>query len=80
MAEKPDEPDDAVRLRARVDPAECFGFAFCVSSLPDVFRLEAAGTAVALDVDADADLLRVAVEDCPRGAISLFALDPTPDA
>lgn len=74
------EPDAAVRIRARVDPAECFGFAFCVSSLPDVFRLEAAGTAVALDVDADADLLRAAAEDCPRGAISLFAIEAAPGA
>lgn len=58
-------------LRARVDPDDCFAFGFCLSSLPDVFRLGEDGKAHALDVDADEEALRAAVDDCPRGAISL---------
>lgn len=62
-------------LRARVDRAECFAFGFCLSTLPDVFRLDEEGRAVAQDVDADEDQLRIAAEDCPRGAISLWRGD-----
>lgn len=59
------------RLRAVVDPEECFGFGFCVDSLPAVFSFDAAGKSVALDVDADPALLAQAADACPRAAIAL---------
>lgn len=62
---------DAAGLRAVVDHTECFGFAFCAGTLPDVFWLDAEGHAVARDVDADESLLAQAADDCPRGAITI---------
>jgi ferredoxin len=62
-------------FRARVDRAECFAFGFCLSTLPEVFSLDAEGKAVAADVDGDEASLRIAAEDCPRGAISLWRGD-----
>jgi ferredoxin len=70
-AEDPGRP-----LRAVVDRDECFGFAYCVETLPAVFSLDAEGKSVALDVDADHGLLAQAADACPRGAITLR---PRPD-
>lgn len=60
------------RLRAIVDREECFGFGFCVETLPVVFSLDATGTSVALDLDADPVLLAQAADACPRAAITLI--------
>jgi ferredoxin len=65
--------DPAERLLAIVDREECFGFAFCVDTLPAVFSLDGEGKSVALDVEAEADLLGEAANACPRSAISLVA-------
>lgn len=62
------------RLRAVVDRVECFGFGFCAGALPSVFSLDEEGKSMALDVDADPDLLARAADDCPRSAIRLVAL------
>lgn len=62
--------------RAVVDHAECFGFAFCVGTLPAVFSLDAEGHAVARDVDADEAMLAQAADDCPRGAITIVRRTP----
>ena len=59
-------------LRAVIDRDECFGFAVCVATVPQVFHLDADGISVAADVDADPALLDAAVDGCPRGAISLI--------
>jgi ferredoxin len=67
-----DAGDGAGALRAVVDREDCFGFGFCVGTLPAVFAIDETGHAVALDVDADAGRLAQAVDDCPRGAISLI--------
>ena len=67
-AERPVE-----RLRAVVDREECFGFGFCVETLPAVFSLDGEGKSVALDVEADGDLLAQAADACPRSAISVVA-------
>jgi ferredoxin len=56
-------------LRAVVDRNECFGFANCVATAPLVFHLDAGGTSVAADVEADPALLDAAV-DAGRGARS----------
>jgi ferredoxin len=61
------------KLRAIVDRAECYGFANCVDTLPDVFESDEEGISVARDVDADAALLEIAVNGCPRNAISLMS-------
>jgi ferredoxin len=58
-------------LRAVVDREECFGFGFCVETLPAVFSLDEEGKSVALEVDADQGLLAQAADACPRGAITL---------
>lgn len=63
----------AERLLAIVDREECFGFAFCVDTVPAVFSLDGEGKSVALDVEADGDLLAQAADACPRSAISLVA-------
>lgn len=68
--EEPAHPEEA--LRAVVDRDECFGFAICVATAPLVFHLDAGGTSVAADVEADPVLLDSAVDGCPRGAISLI--------
>jgi ferredoxin len=68
--------EPGARLRAIVDRDECFGFGFCESALPQVFRLDETGHAVALDVDADAELLTRAAEDCPRSAITIVRREP----
>ena len=60
------------RLRAVVDRDECFAFGFCVDVLPGVFRLDADGHSVALDVDADPVMLAQAADGCPRGAITII--------
>ena len=65
-AERPAE-----HLRAIVDREECFGFGFCVETLPAVFSLDGEGKSVALDMDADGVLLAQAADACPRAAISL---------
>lgn len=67
-AEDPGRP-----LRAVVDRDECFGFGFCVETLPAVFSLDEEGKSVALDVDADQGLLAQAADACPRAAITLVA-------
>ena len=61
----------AERLMAIVDREECFGFGFCVETLPAIFSLDAGGKSVALDVDADQVQLAQAVDACPRAAITL---------
>ena len=65
----PERP--AEHLRAVVDRQECFGFGFCVETLPAVFSLDAEGRSVAVDVDADPALLEQAADACPRSAITL---------
>jgi hypothetical protein len=42
-----------------------------VEILPAVFSLDEEGKSVALDVDADPDLLAQAADACPRAAITL---------
>jgi ferredoxin len=69
-AERPGE-----LLRAVVDREECFGFGFCVDTLPAVFSLDDEGRSVALDVDADQGLLAQAADACPRAAITLVPRD-----
>ncbi len=77
-------PDEAGRsdgaLRAVVDRDECFGFANCVATAPLVFHLDAGGTSVAADIEADPALLDAAVDGCPRSAISLVRVRATEDA
>ena len=60
-------------LRAVVDHDECFSFGYCVDLLPSVFSFDEEGKSVARDIAADVQLLREAVETCPREAISLIA-------
>ena len=67
-------------LRAVVDRDECFGFANCVATAPLIFHLDAGGTAVAADIEADPALLDSAVDGCPRGAISLIRVQAARDA
>jgi ferredoxin len=67
-------------LRAVVDRDECFGFGNCVATAPAVFQLDAEGTSVAADIEADPALLDAAVDGCPRGAISLIRVRVTPGA
>jgi len=59
------------QLRAIVDRSECFGFGFCVETLPAVFSLNGEGKSTPLDVDADQVLLAQAADACPRSAITL---------
>ena len=61
------------RLRAVVDREECFGFGFCVETLPAVFSLDHEGKSVVRDADADRVLLAAAADACPRSAITLVA-------
>jgi ferredoxin len=62
------------RLMAVVDREECFGFGFCVETLPVIFSLDETGKSVALDMDADHVLLAQAADACPRAAITLVSL------
>lgn len=60
------------RLRAVIDRDECFGFGFCADHLPEVFAIDESGHGVVIGDTADLDRLRLAADDCPRGAISLL--------
>lgn len=60
-----------VGLRPVIDRNECFGFGFCVDHAPEVFAIDETGHATVIGVSDDMDLLRLAADDCPRGAIGL---------
>jgi ferredoxin len=62
------------RLRVVVDRELCFSFGVCVDTLPEVFVHDAEGIPVIQPFDPAAvplDLLREAVDGCPRGALTL---------
>lgn len=62
------------RLRVIVDRQECFSFGVCVETLPDVFVWDEEDKPVIQPFDADdtpLDLLKEAVDGCPRGALTL---------
>lgn len=62
------------RVRVLVDRHECFSFGVCVETLPTVFVHDNEGKPVIQPVAQEAiplDLLKEAVEGCPRGALTL---------
>jgi ferredoxin len=63
------------RLRVVVDRELCFSFGFCVEALPEVFVHDAEGIPVIQPYEPDSvplDLLREAVDGCPRGALAFL--------
>ena len=55
-----------------IDRDRCMGSGNCVYRAPAVFDLDADDVAVVVgDASADEDRVRLAVDDCPTGAISL---------
>jgi ferredoxin len=64
------------RVRVVVDREVCFSFGVCVEVLPQVFVHDAEGIPVIQPFDpatVSMDLLREAVDGCPRGALTLVA-------
>ena len=58
--------------RVEVDLGKCTGHGICESIEQDVFEVTDAGSVVIHDVEnADADLLRRAVNQCPAAALRL---------
>jgi len=63
------------RWRIEVDHGVCVGSAFCVSSAPGGFRLDAARQAQPVEPEADAsEAVLVAAEGCPVEAIAIRLL------
>jgi ferredoxin len=61
------------RVHVVVDRELCFSFGFCVETLPQVFVHDAEGIPVIQPFepeDVPLDLLREAVDGCPRGALA----------
>lgn len=56
-------------MRAHVDQDVCIGCGLCVSSVPEVFQLNADGKAEAV-ADGPADAVNAAIDACPVSAIS----------
>jgi len=63
--------------RARIERARCYAYGRCVETLPEVFELDDADTAVARAVEAPLPALMDAADACPMGAISVT--DPGSD-
>ena len=55
-------------MRAHVDPGICIGCGLCVSSVPEVFRLNGDGLAEAV-ADGPDDAVQNAIGACPVSAI-----------
>ncbi len=59
-------------LEVRVERAKCIGSNSCTRAAPGVFRLDAEGIAVVVDVEAEPeDTVIDAAEACPTSAIAV---------
>lgn len=55
--------------RITIDPTLCSGFGACVDAAPNLFRLDAGGTASAVQLETHDAAALDAVASCPMGAI-----------
>lgn len=62
-------------MKAKIDAAACNGCGFCARMVNGIFMIRENGKAFALDVEIPVDyieLARVARDECPRDAITLY--------